>query len=627
MADIYLNDAGFRAETDNLMAKVRELELPDLCSTTMGTIASLQFIPELYYEFKALVDTYMRIVERDIGTLSDIFLAFYVYDNAYANISGTENWYPEVERYMTVDSVGFEYPAPCHADPDWILKSGDLDAIVSEVLDRLAMVMDKATSLHQEIVNFVQTQNWTGDAASATLAYFYRIHITSARGLFSCANSISSQLSAFWLHYTSNPMFDDFSVDGNQSVFCKYELDYIISSLNEKAQYAADLVQTLAPRTEQTYAESEYRDDYSNSLPDATALLNGFDEPIRMAQNALETIENNETYLATTAQEEITADVEDFLTYLRLIIENARRYNYTFPPDVPDDPINCGEYYEVFNCTITNNSVTYQEELSVAYSQAVSINTELALDHRRTELGETILFNGISIVVAIGTLVFTCGADAPVAFTVIAASSESIYICTHTSNELEYMQQYYQVCNGQLDGESINLARDLGMGWYPEDGVFGDGAIVLPTRDQVYDGAVWVNDQVYSVVTPTANYTGELSYGEAFTASSTRWVVRFGVNEAVGYYCPNGSGMITTIVMIPGNAAINGLNGMPVDIPGSVSNQIGIPNPNTNSGLPFENAVSSARAASGIHTNAFDPYLPTGQGNRPIPLYPPESYL
>ena len=35
MADIYLNDAGFRAETDNLMAKVRELELPDLCSTTI----------------------------------------------------------------------------------------------------------------------------------------------------------------------------------------------------------------------------------------------------------------------------------------------------------------------------------------------------------------------------------------------------------------------------------------------------------------------------------------------------------------------------------------------------------------------------------------------------------------
>ncbi len=165
------------------------------------------------------------------------------------------------------------------------------------------------------------------------------------------------------------------------------------------------------------------------------------------------------------------------------------------------------------------------------------------------------------------------------------------------------------------------------LGWYPEDGVFGDGAIVLPTRYQVYDGAVWVNDQVYSVVTPTANYTGELSYGEAFTASSTRWVVRYGVNEAVGYYCPNGSGMITTIVMIPGNAAINGLNGMPVDIPGSVSNQIGIPNPNTNSGLPFENAISSARATSGIHPNAFDPYLPTGQVNRPIPLYPPKSYL
>ena len=634
MADIYLNDAGFRSETDQLMEQVQELELPDLCSTTDGTIASLQFIPAIYTEFKSLVDTYIKIVKRDIGTLSDIFLAFYVYDNAYANISGTENWYPDVERYLTVDTAVFDCPEVCHENQDWILKNGDLDAIVSEVLDRLASVMEKVVQLQNAISSFVGTQNWTGESATATLSYFYRIHIVSALGLYSCADVISAQLSAFWLQYTSNPMFDPFSIDGNQSIFCKYELDYLLTCLNEKKQWTTDLLPTLPPRTEQAYIESNYRDDYSSCLPDSNAMLNGFDEPMSKIQNALDTIESNEAYLAGVGQEAITDAMENFLEYLRSVIENARRYNYTFPPDTADDPIDCSSYCTEFNYTIAYNSATYQEELSEAYTQAASINNEIALDHRRTELAETIAGNTVAIVLAIGSLVITCGADAPVAFTVIAVSSESIYLCTHTSNQLEYYQQYYQVCNGQLDGESINLLRDYGMPvlvpLYPEDGaVVFDGAVELPTRDELYNDLVWANDQVSSVVTPVANYGGELSYGEAFTASSTRWVVRSSVNGVVSYYCPNGSGLITTIVMIPGNAGVNAWNQMPVDIPGSVANQIGVPNSQTNSGIPFEAAAGVARNASGIQSNTLsDPYLQEGQDNtrRTLP-YAPEQYI
>ncbi len=562
MSEIHVDDEGLRNETDALMGVIASLELPELCASTEATVASLQFIPNLYNAFRDFVNSYIKILSRDVATVTDIALEFIDYDDAYANCSSDVIWYPEVERQLDASIADFACPPAEHFNSEWIINTHDLDLMISEVLDRLASLMDKLegeSGLASTIQSLVTTQYFTGDAATATLNYLSTNHLSSAYGLYSCAFAITTYLSNFWNLYAENPMFQ--SSEGLECQFCKFELERLYNSLVEKEEYAISLFPTLDTAIEQAYSDSGYVDDYSSQTPSGFAYVNGFANPKQKIQNAINTVDYNEWYLANITASRIEASFTPLLTLLRQIIEHGSRYDYSFPPDPAHSQIDVETANSSFGAMMEYNSYVFQNDIDTAWTRANTINTEVALENRRAQLQGAIVSNAIGITIAIVSLVLTCGADAPIAITTIALCSESIYIATHGSDLIEDSQDLYYVCQGDLNADSVNLLCDYGLAFYPEDGIESIG---LPSRRDIYDGIESCNDVVYSVVVPTANYTGVMPYGAQLTRMGTRAAVRYTVNGVITYVCPEAAGMITYCVMIPINGAIDSTLGFSV---------------------------------------------------------------
>ena len=351
MSEITVNEEGFRTEAETLINAAMNLHWDELDVTPQCTIPSVNYFADVYEQLRTYINYYSMILIRDVSTITDIAVAFLEYDNAMANLSPYDHWFNTAPIYLDPSIVSYETITPSQC-ASWTIDSDELDEVVAGILSVHSDIYIQLENIQSLIRAFADTENFTGDAARSSLLYFQRVHLSCCDTIKRCVAALERCASHHWLLYRD---CEDYFV--LHFSYSEEQLNGIITALTAQDNALQDIEPTLYSQTDGVSASTGYEYDYSFMLPSADELYERFSESVASAQCILDRVEEYESALVTDCypiMDELLSLLSD---QLQSTIENAQRYQYTYPPLPENDPIRVDDY-----ALLTSNAVSATED-------------------------------------------------------------------------------------------------------------------------------------------------------------------------------------------------------------------------------------------------------------------------
>ncbi len=398
MSEIYLEEDRFLHEMTRIKHRAELLTMPMLRITTDCTIAGLQYLPEMYYAFRDIVEKYILLVKRDVGLIADSACAFHNYDTLYGNPHALFiSWSDELDCDMVVaESAEYNVAPASHMYDDWLFKIYDLDNLASDIIENMVVLIDHIINLNRAIVDFNRSMSFYGDTASSMKAYFYDIHTAVCGGLRTCAQTIIAYISCYWDTYCGNRLL---SSNGPDYAFHKGSMTAFVRELDEKASYIRRKHADIPYHTVNLYIDTNYEYNFIEMEPSIRPISDRYRELAEETQSVIDAIDNNEDELITGIQSSIEAPIYDVVGLINSVITNVQgRYEYLNPPEQGEDPIGLEDYNQRFTEIRTFNEENLMDYMCEGISHAGEVNTQFANDI--TEMNNTEVFLAGSLVLA-----------------------------------------------------------------------------------------------------------------------------------------------------------------------------------------------------------------------------------
>ncbi len=372
MSEIVVNEAEFRAEAETLLGHINDLELSELEATTDCTIACLQYYPAIYAELRSLIDAYKKVISRDVATVTDVAVAFASYDNALANLSDADHWFPGIDVNLDPAIAAYNEVPAADIASYWNFKYADLHVMVNEIFRNLTAFRHDIENLKSYIRMFHDTYNFRGEAARATLDYFQRNHMLCCATLDNLMMVFNCYMAEHIHRYRYNP-FTEVETRGYDT--SEEQLNNMIHSLEDKRDTMESLDPTLISESDDIRAATASEYDYSAFLPNVSSVIDKYNEAISTIRSVLDYVDETEEYLVDQVKSSNDQMFSCFAEMLQSLINNARRYQYTFPPTSDVDPIGLESCYwesEIAFVDANNSTIEVYNDLSDDSGSTVS---------------------------------------------------------------------------------------------------------------------------------------------------------------------------------------------------------------------------------------------------------------
>ena len=535
MSEILVREE-LREEAEDIIVRAGEMCLPELTLTTgnNSTIVGTQYLLDMYDAFKNIVSCYCSAIQRDTALVADIAQSFYEYDSGYAGIPYADSWFPDVERCIYYTTVNYSVNSNMVVSDTWDFNKYELDLLATEIIDNMYELMLAIEDLKVSILNYTYSQNFTGQAALATKQYFNNIHYNACSALYVSAQTVLSEVSAYWLAYRDN---QDFDAVNYESFFSKVELDQLVNGLNDTLTNLEDLHSEMLDQTNAVPTVTGGLYDYAALVPDDATLIELIPDAISRTQTIIDTVETNEANLASSYRVNIDSTLTEFASFVQDIITNGNRSNFAFPPQNRNELINVQEYRETFMEIEYYNETELPGVMCHGLSEAIEVDTWLACEDLAVERRNRILRragNVALITVGVIGLIATLGADLPVSATLIAIGIEGLTLEYYTADICEDYQEIGMLHQGIVDPEGYNYVRD-GIVSMSVQEVYQRRYHRDPTQEEIqlwYERSRMAVETAHSVVVPATRVptnstalTYGLSYGERVVVEGGRYII------------------------------------------------------------------------------------------------------
>ena len=363
MSEITVNEEGFRAEAETLINAALEIHWDELITSPQCTIPSVNYFAAVYEQLRTYVNAYSQILIRDVATITDIAIAFLQYDNVMANLSPYDHWFNTAPTYIDPSVASYESISPTSQNSSWCIDSDDLDGVIAEIIMAYESTFTQLLDLESKIRYFVDTDNFTGDAARASLLYFQRVHLGCCQTFLRCLLVLARCASHHLLQYRNN---EDAFIDHFK--YSEEQLNGIVQNLTSQTDLLQEIEPSLHSQTEELGSVTDYEFDYSPLVPASDEVLDGFSETVAKVQSILDRVEEYENVLVSDMYPTIDEMFSLLAGLLQSTIENARRYQYTYPPLPEDDPIAI-DNYDFSGRVVVQETELYTDDIDDAGSR------------------------------------------------------------------------------------------------------------------------------------------------------------------------------------------------------------------------------------------------------------------
>ncbi len=458
MADITINKDELLEEMTALRAAAEELALPVLRTSTGHTAAGLQYLPNVYNNFKDIITKYILLFKRDLGFVADTACAFYFFDSACGNVLAFDDvrsietrWSVLLDCLIDSETVEYTVDTAAHMYADWSFGIHDLDNIAANIIENLFTLIEHTNALIGLITSFESTSNFDCHAAAATLSYFSDIHINACRGIRTVAQTLFAHISRYWNSYTNSSLL---TYNGNNYVFYKAKMEEFIAALDDRGDYMRRKHTYIVSNTMNLYVDSAYEFNFNDMIPDIRALSDKYNDMVEVTQSMVDQVDENEDALIAD-QTTLESPIYDLVDLINSIIANVRgRYDYIYPPAT--DVIGISEYRVVFDTVRTINEEEYIDDMCLAATRAGEVNTEFARDVRDVNNQNDLTFGLYAVFIGaygFGTAPMVVPSGA---FTFVSVGGRSIPLAFNVSDTFEDATEFYNLHWGDSEEGGFN---------------------------------------------------------------------------------------------------------------------------------------------------------------------------
>lgn len=457
----------------DLSSEGETIQLPEIAGSYLGNTNGFEYFPEVYYEFRAILDNYRALLCRDITMTSDMIGCFIAFDQQaltdYRNYnqdfsfnspcptpSQTSTQVLSASNLSSSEPSQYTFDASAVGTEDFYISMAEIEDMCTEIINNATTLMNSCDSYSTVIDNLVNTQGFLGQAAEALKNYWSNVHCACIAKIHTAALTLADHVSAYWLNYNDSPALLA-SIPGGTFILQKCELDSARSILVDFDVGFEPLHTDVTTAISTASSSTSGAYDYSGYTPDYAALSEMVQANIGRIDAISNAVFGIEAGVIDSDRQLINDSISDLNDFINSVIANINEYNITNQEN--GIPCSISSDYQDLAESVSTDLIehqNYDDVLTEGVSRARNHAYQDALDDRRTQIEFEIATDIFMIAVSIASIVGTCGSDAPIAVSVIIANVDAISLCFASSDLVEDGQTYYYVQQGDLYTEGTN---------------------------------------------------------------------------------------------------------------------------------------------------------------------------
>lgn len=409
----------------DLSSEGETIQLPEIAGSYLGNTNGFEYFPEVYYEFRAILDNYRALLCRDITMTSDMIGCFIAFDQQaltdYRNYnqnfsfnspcptpSQSSTQVLSASNLSSSEPSQYTFDASAVGTEDFYISMAEIEDMCTEIINNATTLMNSCDSYSTVIDNLVNTQGFLGQAAEALKNYWSNVHCACISKIYTAALTLADHVSAYWLNYNDSPALLA-SIPGGTFILQKCELDSARSILVDFDVGFEPLHTDVTTAISTASSSTSGAYDYSGYTPDYAALSEMVQANIGRIDAISNAVFGIEAGVIDSDRQLINDSISDLNDFINSVIANINEYNitnqeYGIPCSISSD------YQDLAESVSTDliEHQNYDDVLTEGVSRARNHAYQEALDDRRTQIEFEIATDIFMIAVSIASIFGTC---------------------------------------------------------------------------------------------------------------------------------------------------------------------------------------------------------------------------